>query len=200
MPSVAQLEPIDTSSALLRGHTSRRSRSPPSNAPKPHAGNQTLRGGGPGVRGAHATSHSPRLKRAALESKAAEVTAQNAEFGEGFGWAQQGLNLRLRPCEGRTLPLSYAPETREAGLIARFDATCNGRKCFRQNGRPRYEARVWNLQPHPTPPAPRAPPTPPSLPAPPGAAAQGRRLPAPTPAPRYRPARVRRTRRVAAIG
>jgi hypothetical protein len=25
------------------------------------------------------------------------------------GWAQQGLNLRLRPCEGRTLPLSYAP-------------------------------------------------------------------------------------------
>src|SRR5262249_48554205 len=26
------------------------------------------------------------------------------------GWAQQDLNLRLRPCEGRTLPLSYAPE------------------------------------------------------------------------------------------
>ncbi len=27
-------------------------------------------------------------------------------------WAQQGLNLRLRPCEGRTLPLSYAPGER----------------------------------------------------------------------------------------
>src|SRR5258707_13319720 len=25
-------------------------------------------------------------------------------------WAQQDLNLRLRPCEGRTLPLSYAPQ------------------------------------------------------------------------------------------
>ena len=25
-------------------------------------------------------------------------------------WAQQDLNLRLRPCEGRTLPLSYAPD------------------------------------------------------------------------------------------
>lgn len=24
-------------------------------------------------------------------------------------WAQQDLNLRLRPCEERTLPLSYAP-------------------------------------------------------------------------------------------
>ena len=33
-------------------------------------------------------------------------------------WAQQGLNLRLPPCEGGTLPLSYAPvvtlETRTA--------------------------------------------------------------------------------------
>jgi hypothetical protein len=28
---------------------------------------------------------------------------------EDLGWAQQGLNLRLRPCEERTLPLSYAP-------------------------------------------------------------------------------------------
>jgi hypothetical protein len=26
-----------------------------------------------------------------------------------FQWAQQGLNLRLHPCEGCTLPLSYAP-------------------------------------------------------------------------------------------
>jgi integrase-like protein len=28
---------------------------------------------------------------------------------ERYQWAQQGSNLRLRPCEGRTLPLSYAP-------------------------------------------------------------------------------------------
>ena len=27
-----------------------------------------------------------------------------------FQWAQQDLNLRLRPCEERTLPLSYAPK------------------------------------------------------------------------------------------
>ena len=27
-----------------------------------------------------------------------------------ISWAQQDLNLRLQPCEGRTLPLSYAPE------------------------------------------------------------------------------------------
>ncbi len=28
-----------------------------------------------------------------------------------FLWAQQDLNLRLRPCEERTLPLSYAPNS-----------------------------------------------------------------------------------------
>ena len=29
---------------------------------------------------------------------------------DSLQWAQQDLNLRLRPCEGRTLPLSYAPQ------------------------------------------------------------------------------------------
>ena len=32
-----------------------------------------------------------------------------ARFPRHFQWAQQGLNLRLHPCEGCTLPLSYAP-------------------------------------------------------------------------------------------
>jgi hypothetical protein len=30
-----------------------------------------------------------------------------------ISWAQQDLNLRLQPCEGCTLPLSYAPEGRD---------------------------------------------------------------------------------------
>lgn len=30
---------------------------------------------------------------------------------EYYQWAQQDSNLRLRPCEGRTLPLSYAPRS-----------------------------------------------------------------------------------------
>ena len=33
----------------------------------------------------------------------------STENGSAICRAQQGLNLRLRPCEGRTLPLSYAP-------------------------------------------------------------------------------------------
>jgi hypothetical protein len=35
-------------------------------------------------------------------------------------WAQQGLNLWLLPCEGKALPLSYAPDT-EAFLLILFD-------------------------------------------------------------------------------
>ena len=37
-------------------------------------------------------------------------------------WAQQDSNLRLPPCEGGTLPLSYAPGTTLRGLANRFDA------------------------------------------------------------------------------
>ncbi len=37
-----------------------------------------------------------------------------------FLWAQQGSNLRLRPCEGRTLPLSYAPGGAALGRPARL--------------------------------------------------------------------------------
>lgn len=33
--------------------------------------------------------------------------ALSADF---FSWAQRDLNPRLQPCEGRTLPLSYAPD------------------------------------------------------------------------------------------
>ncbi len=33
------------------------------------------------------------------------------ELLNDIGWAQQDLNLRLRPCEERTLPLSYAPDS-----------------------------------------------------------------------------------------
>jgi hypothetical protein len=39
-----------------------------------------------------------------------------------FQWAQQDSNLRLRPCEGRTLPLSYAPAVN--GLSSSACACC----------------------------------------------------------------------------
>ncbi len=32
-------------------------------------------------------------------------------YGKGIWWAQQDSNLRLPPCEGGTLPLSYAPRS-----------------------------------------------------------------------------------------
>jgi hypothetical protein len=73
----------------------------------------------------------------------------------GFGWAQQGLNLRLRPCEGRTLPLSYAPETLRGPLISasfrdlqrlsqsNLHFGCSRSKFLGQAGRPGYEAPVF---------------------------------------------------------
>jgi hypothetical protein len=48
-----------------------------------------------------------RSRRSTNESRSPEPSG-NVEEGRS-GWAQQDLNLRLRPCEGRTLPLSYAP-------------------------------------------------------------------------------------------
>ncbi len=61
---------------------------------------------------------------------------------QDFWWAQQGSNLRLRPCEGRTLPLSYAPgcgRRAEARLRKRFLARGSG---FRNRGRLIYVAAL----------------------------------------------------------
>jgi hypothetical protein len=85
-------------------------------------------------------------------------------------------------------------------LIARFDATCNGRKCFRRNGRPRYEARVWNHQPPPAPPGLPTLPAPAKLLARPAVAAPCRRLSDRAPAPPYRLVPARWTRLAVAIG
>src|SRR4051812_48830409 len=99
-PRVAQVVPMRTDSAELCGQSLRTSSSGPSIAPNKNAGTTCTCAG----------ATAPGSVRA-QPAVARDKTARSC-LGVATWWAQQGLNLRLRPCEGRTLPLSYAPEAR----------------------------------------------------------------------------------------
>lgn len=61
------------------------------------------------LQGRHVGGHEPAKSRGARDSDVSfhdEPKTRNARSKPGVWWALQGLNLRLIPCEGITLPLS----------------------------------------------------------------------------------------------
>jgi hypothetical protein len=65
-----------------------------------------------------------------VKKKPAEKNPPTGCFYLLISWAQRDLNPRLQPCEGRTLPLSYAPDA-EIGLLHRFRAFKLGQRSSR---------------------------------------------------------------------
>src|SRR5260364_99099 len=66
---------------------------------------------------------------------------------ENHGWAVQESNLRLPPCEGGTLPLSYPPQSIVQRLaLCRFAVPCVRDRCgvasIAQRGRPTPPASI----------------------------------------------------------
>ena len=56
------------------------------------------------------TRKEPAVDHAKKEKRSMTAVTTSSLFAT---WAQRDLNPRLQPCEGRTLPLSYAPERRD---------------------------------------------------------------------------------------
>lgn len=91
------------------GHAARRRRAPCALVCRPPARAESS-GCGPAA---------PRWQAGGTPSPSASTGWVARDDVGTVGWAQQGSNLRLHPCEGCTLPLSYAPARARSGRRGR---------------------------------------------------------------------------------